>query len=146
MGIVVHFDGLCEPKNPGGVATFGFTIDRDGRRVHEGWGMAGRPYTPEATSNVAEYTGVVRALEWLTAQQLTRESVQVVGDSELIIKQLKGEYKVRSARLAPLYKRARELSSAFPSLRFQWVPREQNRDADALTNRAYAEYVGGTLL
>ncbi len=138
--ITVHFDGLCQPRNPGGIATYGFVISRDGRRIHEGRGVAGRPYTPSSTNNLAEYTGVVKALESLIDQKLTEETVIVRGDSELVIKQLNGEYKVKSPNIAPLNARARELFFRFASLKFEWVPREKNRDADALTNLAYAEY------
>ena len=83
---------------------------------------------------------MLRALEFLVEAKLTAEAVIVRGDSELVIRQLRGEYKVKSANLAPLHAKARELSFRFGSLRFEWVPREQNRDADALTNQAYAEY------
>lgn len=139
--IVVHFDGLCQPKNPGGIATYGFVVFRDGRRIHEGRGIAGTPYTPSSTNNVAEYTGVVKALEYLADQKLSEDAVIVRGDSELVIKQLNGEYKVKSPNLALLHARARELFLRFPDLKFEWVPREKNRDADALTNLAYAEYL-----
>jgi ribonuclease HI len=142
MAIVIHFDGLCEPKNPGGVATFGFTVDRDGRRAHEECGLAAAPYSAGATNNVAEYTGLVKALEWLLAQGLEKEPVVAKGDSELVVRQMRGEWKVKAPLLAPLHKRGRELSMKFPSLKFEWVPREENREADALTNRAYGEYAG----
>lgn len=145
MTTVVHFDGLCEPKNPGGVPTYGFTVDVDGRRVHEEGGLAGRPHSEEATNNVAEYTGVLKALQWLVAQGRTGEPTLVRGDSELVIKQLQGKYKVKSPLLAPLHVRVRELAMKFGSIRFEWVPRENNRGADALTNRAYAEFAGRTL-
>lgn len=140
--IEAYFDGLCEPKNPGGVATYGFVVFRDGKRAHEGSGLAATPYSEGATNNVAEYTGVLKALEWLVEQGLEKEKILVRGDSDLIIKQLKGEYKVKSPLLAPLYKKARELAFRFPSLSFEWIPREQNREADKLTNLAYAEYAG----
>ena len=71
--IEVYFDGLCEP-NPGGVATFGFVVKRDGKKIHEGHGLAGTPKTPQATNNVAEYTGLIRALEWLVAQKVKENS------------------------------------------------------------------------
>ena len=143
--IEAYFDGLCEPKNPGGVATFGFLVLRGGKRVHEASGLAATPYTDGATNNVAEYTGVLRALEWLLEQGLQKEKIVVRGDSELVIKQLKGEYKVKSPLLAPLYKQAREIALQFQGLRFEHVPREQNREADKLTNLAYAEYAGQSL-
>ena len=138
--IVVHFDGLCEP-NPGGVATYGFVVTRGGKKVHEGYGLACAPKTPACTNNVAEYTGLIRALEYLAGEGAA-EPLLVRGDSELVLKQLRGEYKVKSPLLAPLYRRVGELASKFPSVRFEEVPREENREADALTNLAYAEYSG----
>lgn len=143
--IEVYFDGLCEPKNPGGVATYGFVVSRDGKTLHEGSGLAAKPYSEHATNNVAEYTGLIRALEWLLEKGLAGEKTLVRGDSDLAIKQLNGEYKVKSPLLAPLYKQVKELSFKFPSLRFEWVPREKNRDADRLTNLAYAEFAGQSL-
>lgn len=140
--ITAYFDGLCEPKNPGGVATYGFLVLRDGKILHEGHGLAATPYSDGATNNVAEYSGALRALEWLLSQGLEKEKILVRGDSDLIIKQIKGEYKVKSPLLAPLYSQVKALLPRFPSLAFEWVPREENRDADRLTNLAYAEYAG----
>jgi ribonuclease HI len=140
--IEAYFDGLCEPKNPGGVATFGFAVLRDGKTVHEGHGLAATPYSEGATNNVAEYTGVLKALDWLLLQGMGKERIVVRGDSELVVKQLKGEYKVKSPLLSPLYQKLKELESKFRSITFEWVPREQNRQADRLTNLAYADYTG----
>ena len=147
MALTIHFDGLCLPKNPGGVATYGFVAKRGTATIHEEGGLAAAPYSPDATNNVAEYTGVLKALEWALSNGLSVETVHVRGDSELVIKQLKGEYKVKSPSIVALFKRVRELITQFPSISFQWVPREKNREADALTNRAYAEFIaqkGGT--
>jgi ribonuclease HI len=141
--IEAYFDGLCEP-NPGGVATYGFVIKRDGKKVHEGHGLAGTPRTPQATNNVAEYTGLIRALEWILGQK-PKEPVVVRGDSDLIVKQVKGLYKVKSGLLAPLHAEARELIEKLPGITVEWVPRERNADADRLTNLAYAEYTGQTM-
>jgi ribonuclease HI len=141
--IEAFFDGLCEP-NPGGVATYGFVIKRDGKKVHEGHGLAGTPKTPQATNNVAEYTGLIKALEWLVGQK-TKDPVVVRGDSDLIIKQVKGEYKVKSGLLAPLHARAKELLGKLPGVSIEWVQRERNSEADRLTNLAYAEYSGQTM-
>src|SRR6185503_12375044 len=101
MTIEAYFDGLCEP-NPGGVATYGFIIKRDGKKAYEGHGLAGTPKTPQATNNVAEYTGLIKALECLLAQKV-RGPIVVRGDSDLILKQVQGLYKVKSALLAPLH-------------------------------------------
>ncbi|WP_156896820.1 reverse transcriptase-like protein, partial [Desulfovirgula thermocuniculi] len=93
---------------------------------------------PGATNNVAEYTAVIRALEWLLESGYRDEEVEVCSDSQLCIYQLRGEYAVKSPRVAPLYRRAKELAGRFRRLRFRWVPREQNTEADALSRRAYA--------
>jgi ribonuclease HI len=138
--IEAYFDGLCEP-NPGGVATYGFVIKRDGKKVHEGHGLAGTPKTAQATNNVAEYTGLIKALEWLTGQK-TPGPILVRGDSDLIIKQVQGLYKVKSGLLAPLHGRVKELLEELPDVKFEWIQRERNGDADRLTNLAYAEYIG----
>ncbi len=141
--IEIHFDGLCEP-NPGGVATYGFVIRREGRKIHEGHGLACPPKTPQCTNNVAEYTGLIKALEYVAGAK-PAESVVARGDSELVVRQLLGEYKVKSPLLAPLYRRVCELVSRLPSIRFELVPREENREADALTNLARAEYAGRSM-
>jgi ribonuclease HI len=141
--IEAYFDGLCEP-NPGGVATYGFVVKRDGKKVHEGHGLAGTPKTPQATNNVAEYTGLLKALEWLLAQKV-KEPVVIRGDSDLIIKQVKGIYKVKSGLLAPLHGQVKDLLEKLPGVTIEWVQRERNADADRLTNLAYAEYTGQTM-
>jgi len=141
--IEAYFDGLCDP-NPGGVATYGFVIRKSGKKIHEGHGLAGRPRSPQATNNVAEYTGLIKALEWLLDQK-TAGPIVVRGDSDLIIKQVKGEYKVKSPLLAPLHRQAVDLAEQLPEARFEWIPREHNADADRLTNLAYAEYLGKSM-
>jgi len=143
MTLTIHFDGLCLPRNPGGVATYGFVAKRGAKTVHEECGLAAPPYTPQATNNVAEYTGVLKALEWALAQGLEKEKVVVRGDSELVIRQLKGEYKVKSPSIVNLFTRVHELAGRFSSISFGWIPREENKEADALTNRAYAEFGAG---
>jgi ribonuclease HI len=129
--LIANFDGSCNP-NPGGVCSYGFVIWRDATRLHEGHGPAA-PRGPGATNNVAEYTGCIKALEWVLANGIDEPFV-LRGDSELVLKQLKGEYKVKSPLLAPLYWRARELCGKVRSLRFEWVPREQNAEADRLAS------------
>lgn len=141
--IEAYFDGLCEP-NPGGVATYGFVILEDGKKVHEGHGLAATPKSSQATNNVAEYTGLLHALEWLVAHP-SQGPIVVRGDSDLVIRQVKGEFKVKSSLLAPLHGRVRDLADQVPGVKFEWVPRERNSDADRLTNLAFAEYSGKNL-
>ena len=137
VGVVVWADGLCEPVNPGGIACYGWVAYRDGCKLAEGWGVAAKG--AEATNNVAEYRAVIEALEWLLAAGYKGEPVEVRSDSQLVIRQLTGEYAVRSERVRPLYRRARRLLGRFRDVRLRWVPREQNEEADGLSRRAYAE-------
>jgi ribonuclease HI len=127
--IIAHFDGSCDP-NPGGVCTYGFIVWRDRHKLTEGRGVAAPP-GPGATSNVAEYFGCIRVLEWLRYEKTT-EPIVIRGDSQLVLRQLQGRYQVRSPLLAPLYWRTRELLSELPNVRLEWVPRERNVDADRL--------------
>ena len=143
MTIEAYFDGLCEP-NPGGVATYGFVIKKDGKKTYEGHGLAGTPKTPQATNNVAEYTGLLRALEWLLAQK-TKGPIVVRGDSDLVLKQVQGLYKVKSGLLAPLHGKVKDLLEKLSGVTFEWVQRDRNADADRLTNLAYAEYTGQSM-
>lgn len=142
--IEICFDGLCEPKNPGGVATWGFVVYRDRKKVHEDCGLACEPYAPHATNNVGEYMGLIKALEYLVEQKI-EGPVVARGDSKLVIEQSAGRWKVKSPNIAPLNARVRELFFKFKDLAFEWIPREENREADALTNAAYARYAGKRL-
>jgi ribonuclease HI len=142
MAVVVYFDGLCEPVNPGGIAAYGFVIYRGGERVHAGRGVVGAGYLgDDVTNNVAEYTALIKALEWLIENGFSGEELVVRGDSQLVIRQLRGEYAVKSPRIAPLYARVRGLLRRFRSVELEWVPRELNAEADALSRAAYEEFL-----
>jgi ribonuclease HI len=139
VSIEVYFDGLCQPVNPGGIACYAFVIRRDDRTIHSDYGIAAEPFSKDATNNVAEYTALAKALEWLIANGLNNSGrVEVKGDSQLVVKQLRGEYKIKSQRIIPLYRQVLLLQSRFPDgVEIRWVPREENKEADSLTNRAY---------
>jgi ribonuclease HI len=137
--IDVYFDGLCQPVNPGGIACYAFVVKSNGKTIHSGYGIAGEPFSKDSTNNVAEYTALIKALEWLAANNLDVSEIKVAGDSKLVISQLEGRFKVKSKRIIPLYRRARELKESFRNLEFRHVPREENKEADGLTNRAYRE-------
>ncbi len=139
--LVVFIDGACEPKNPGGVATYGFAIYRDGEKLDEGSGLAADPWTEQASNNVAEYTALIRALEKVLAIGLGGSEVEVRSDSALLVQQVNGKYAVRALRLKPLHERVIRLLPQFKSIHVQWIPREENVEADALTRRAYETYV-----
>ena len=134
--IEVFFDGLCQPRNPGGIACYAFLIRRDGNIEHSDYGLAAEPFSENSTNNVAEYTALINALEWLSRNRIS-DSIRIASDSKLVVSQLNGKYKVKSDRIIPLYRRALSLMKSFADIQIRWVPREENWEADALTNRAY---------
>lgn len=91
-------------------------------------------YIGRATNNVAEYRALILALE--EAEKLAPAAVTVLSDSELLVRQLNGEYRVRSAQLLPLYVDVRRRLRRFPAARILHVGRGENGDADRLANRA----------
>ena len=137
MLIEVYLDGLCQPINPGGIPCYAFIVKRDGRTIYSDYGIAGEPFSEDSTNNVAEYTALVKALEWLLANNLGSTRVEIMSDSQLIVNQLTGDYKVKAKRMLALYKQVLKLMSTFQEIQIKWVPREKNREADRLTNKAY---------
>lgn len=126
--LVVHTDGASR-GNPG-PASIGVVIAEPNGRVLRELGEA----IPRATNNVAEYTAVIRALEQARAMGAGR--VQCLMDSQLVVRQLNGSYKVKHADMLPLYRRVLELVQQFDEVTFAHVPREMNTEADRLANAA----------
>jgi ribonuclease HI len=91
-------------------------------------------YLGETTNNVAEYRAVIAGLERAREHGVRRLTLRA--DSELVIKQLKGEYRVRDEKLIPLYNKARRLLDAFEQVELRHVRREYNAEADRLANEA----------
>jgi ribonuclease HI len=96
-----------------------------------------KKYIGRMTNNVAEYYGLIAALDYMQSQGI--KALRIESDSELLVKQMRGQYKVRSPELQPLYERARKMAAALESFRIDHVYREQNREADALANQAMDE-------
>jgi ribonuclease HI len=96
-----------------------------------------KKYIGQNTNNVAEYFGLIAALDYAQTQGI--RALRVESDSELLVKQMRGVYRVKSGDLQPLHERARKMSQAFESFRIDHVYREQNREADALVNQALDE-------
>lgn len=114
--------------NPG-PAAYGFVIQLPGQEPIEQCEMIG-----EATNNVAEYTGLIKVLE--RAKELAVAELDLFSDSELLVKQMRGEYRVKNPDLKQLYDRAQALSRHFDRLNFSHVRREANKRADFLCNEA----------
>lgn len=100
-----------------------------------------KKYLGEATNNVAEYEALILALEEAKKRKLSDNAVEVRMDSELIVKQMKGEYKVKDKNLKVLHAKVRDALRDFSSVSFVHVPREENKEADALVNEAIDEAV-----
>ena len=135
--IEVYFDGLCQPINPGGISCYAFIVKSDGRIVHSDYGVAAKPFSEESTNNVAEYTALAKALQWLLANNFNSNKVEIKSDSQLVVNQLTGDYKVKARRILPLFKQVLFLKTKFQDIQIKWIPRDKNREADRLTNKAY---------
>ena len=128
MKVVVHVDGGAR-GNPGPAAAACVITSPDGELLGEHAQLLGR-----ATNNVAEYRAVLLALE--RARELGANEVELIGDSELIAKQVMGQYKVKHEALRALHRETLAAFKAFDHWSIRTVPRAQNADADALVNAA----------
>lgn len=124
--VTINCDGAAR-GNPGPAGAGAVVVDENGTvlaEVAEGLG--------ETTNNVAEYTAVIRGLE--EAERLGAREVLLRSDSQLLINQLTGRYRVKAPHLQPLHRRVRELMQVFERIDLEHVPRERNAAADALAN------------
>jgi ribonuclease HI len=128
LKLVVHVDGGAR-GNPGPAAIGVVVSSPDGEVVEEVAERIG-----VATNNVAEYRALLRGLE--RARTLGATDIQIVGDSELVARQLTGAYKVKHPALRPLYDEAMKALTAFERWRIRNVPRADNARADELVNAA----------
>jgi len=135
--ITVFFDGLCEPKNPGGVATYGYVIYRGIKKIKAGCRVIGSGVG--MTNNVAEYSGLKRAAEWIN-QNGIEDDILFKGDSQLVINQMNGIWQIKSGTSRRFVPEIRGLLKG-KRVKFVWVPREQNAEADMLSNVAYRRFV-----
>lgn len=133
--ILVYVDGLSEPRNPG-IASYGYVIYKDNEKVYVEYGGLG-----EQTNNYAEYMALIKALEKLLELGFKDEKIIVKTDSLLIANQINGRYRVRAYNLVPLFNKAMTLISRFKDIRIDWVPREENEEADQLSRKGYIEYI-----
>ena len=128
MKLVVHVDGGAR-GNPGPAAAAAVLSTSDGNVVDEA-----HEYLGVATNNVAEYRGLLLGLR--RARELGADELDIVNDSELVAKQVNGEYKVKHPDMKPLHAAAREALGQFGRWSIRSVPRAENAAADALVNQA----------
>lgn len=126
--MILYCDGASR-GNPGPSA-LGFVLMDDGGRVVRSEGRL----LPHGTNNQAEYQALLAGLD--AALEVGTKLLVIRADSELMIRQLSGRYRVRNSGLLPLYEKAVRLISGFESVRLEHVPRSENKHADRLANEA----------
>jgi ribonuclease HI len=126
--LIVHVDGGAR-GNPGPAAIAAVVTTPDGEVIDSEGQIIGR-----ATNNVAEYRALLFGIE--RAKRLGAGEVELIGDSELIVKQVRGEYKVKDAGLRPLHAQVREALAELDRWSIRHVRREHNAAADSLVNQA----------
>lgn len=130
MKLIIYTDGASR-GNPG-PASYGFTVsDKNKKLVYE----EGK-YIGTATNNIAEYSAVVSAFEWISKNIKGDIEIRLYADSKLVAEQLSGKWKIKNPGLKPLFYQIKALETNFKSATYTHVPREQNTIADRLANQA----------
>ena len=125
------FDGVCEPRNPGGHAAWGALVKIDDKEVMAKGGYCG--VGPKMSSNVAEYSAFIAVAEEI----MKHPGVAIIrGDSKLVICQLNGAWGVNGGLYVPFYEKAMVLWSKLRKrARLEWIPREENDVCDYLSKK-----------
>ena len=131
----VSIDGACVPINPGGTGCIGYVIKNSGIKIVEDSKIIGKG--KGMMNNVAEYNALIFALRRLSQLKLENEHIIVKSDSNLLVNQMNRKWKVKAFNLMPLVREARTLAANF-HIRIEWIHRDENKEADGLTNSAYA--------
>ncbi len=139
--LTLQFDGLFRGapqdlhlSDDAGFMCYGWVILRDGMVIARGHG--GYACARDASSNVAEYLGLIEGIEALLDMRATKELIVVCGDAKSVIEQMQGRACVSASSIKPLYKRASKLVTQFRRILWTWTPRRNNHTADSLTRRA----------
>lgn len=134
--IVINFDGACGPNNPGGKCGGGAVVRKDFDILAE---IAER-YVPkvdkQTSNNVGEYFGLIKALEFVWMKGLENEAIMVYGDSNMVINQMAGKWKIKKGIYSEQALICKKLVEKFKLIRFEWIPREENCHADELSKIA----------
>ena len=134
MLLRVYFDGSCGPKNPGGVAAYGFLIRSEADQIiHESSGRIGSG--PEFTNNVAEFEGLYQAMLWLH-HHYPQAEVDFYGDSTLVVSLMCGEAQAKKGKYLPYYEKTIELARPYLTRgqwSVHWIQRDFNSEADELS-------------
>jgi len=156
MNITLWFDGACEPRNPGGVASCGWIVEIEGNEIESGCKVVAEGQT--ATNNLAEWSALGLGLRWILDHQaelpqlpedltgskgLPAAMLTIRGDSQLVVNQLKRNWACNKEHLRRLRDRCLEiLAELNMNWVAEWIPREQNERSDALSRKAYEQRTG----
>jgi ribonuclease HI len=135
------FDGLfrgTQVARKAGLMCFGWLILRENQQIAKGYGIAARGMN--ATSNIAEYLGLIDGLEALVDISVNDEPVRVIGDSKVVINRMQGLSRINARQVASLHHRACCLAQLLHMVDWKWVPRKYNKAADQLTRHALREF------
>lgn len=128
MRLIINTDGASR-NNPGPAAIGVIIKDTQGNRISTVSKSIG-----QTTNNQAEYQAIIAALE--AAIKLGANEVEIRSDSELVVRQLNGQYRLKNTSLKPLYQKVKQLTSQLKSFTITSIPREENKEADKLANLA----------
>ena len=150
--VTVRFLGQCLPRNPGGIACYAYIIrNKEGLLLHESCGLAAEPNSPSSTNGVANYTALIKALEWLIKNRYTKDIIKVYGNSKLVISQINdGEAFITNNKDAisknalPLYMRVTKMKPKFYYISFDLNKEHDNshmddKEVEELSLLAYIE-------
>src|SRR5215207_8879111 len=136
----VRFLGQCLPRNFGGIACYAYIIrNKEGLLLDESCGLAAEPNSPSSTNTVANYTALIRALEWLIKNRYSNDIIKVYGNSKLVISQINEGEVVRSSSInknkmskntLPLYTKVMKLKPKFYYISFELNNNNDNRYSD----------------
>jgi len=128
LDLRIYIDGACR-GNPGPSSIGVVILDGKGKPIKEHGRFLG-----EGTNNTAEFTALIEALQ--LALELGARNLKIHSDSQLLVRQYSGEYKVKNERLAEFLGQIRDLRNRFTAVELVHIPRELNRHADRLANEA----------
>lgn len=134
--IKCFFDGACWP-NPGGKAGYGWAVLDDGYFQQQGSGVIGQGAA--MSNNVAEYYAFYYCLENLKKMGLNKNSIEIYGDSKLVVEQMNGRWRVKKGLYVDAFKKAYCMLKEFSKTKVIWIPREENNLADYLSKKAIGE-------
>lgn len=139
MALEAWIDGACEPINPGGMASYGVIVKSNGVIIFKKSGAVGRG--SKMSNNVGEYSALIALVEWYKSNNIT-ESITVYSDSQLVVNQMCGIWGVHKGLYIPYYEKLTDMLDVktFDKLKFFWIPREQNWEADKLSKDIFISH------